>query len=53
MTSESKMRKVKRKLHYNRSSAWGGFLKEKMKGIKGVSFFNASFRKRLKKISME
>lgn len=46
MASQNKMRKVSRKLHWGRA---GLFLKEKVKGIKGVSFYNASFRKNLKK----
>ena len=47
MTAESKMRKVSKKLHWGRG---GGWLKEVGKGIKRLSFFNASQRRANKKI---
>lgn len=42
MASENKKRKVSKKLHWGRG---GNFLKEKGKGVKGVSFFTSSQRK--------
>ena len=41
MASESKMRKVSKKLHWGRG---GGFLKACGRGIKRLDFFNASQR---------
>jgi len=46
MTSENKMRKVNKKLHWGRG---GAFLKARVKGIKGLDFFNASQRLKEKK----
>jgi hypothetical protein len=42
MTSENKLRKVSKKLHWGRG---GRFLKAIGKGIKRLDFFNASQRK--------
>lgn len=42
MASESKKRKVAKKLHWGRGGAW---LKAIGKGIKGLSFFTPSQRK--------
>ena len=47
MTSESKMRKVSKKLHWGRGGNW---LKEFRKGIRRVSFYTASQRRVDKKI---
>jgi len=47
MTSENKMRKVSKKLHWGRGGRW---LKVLHKGIKGVSFYTASQRRKDKKI---
>ncbi len=47
MASESKKRKVDKKLHWGRGGAW---LKAKGKGIKGLSFFTPSDRKENNKI---
>jgi len=46
MTSESKLRKVSKKLHWGRD---GRFLKSFGKGIKRLNFFNASQRQKNKK----
>jgi len=50
MTSESKKRKVDKKLHWGRGR-W--FLKHKGRGIKGLDFFNASQRQKNKKIETD
>ena len=50
MASEKKMRKVSKKLHWGRGGRW---LKEKLAGFKGVSFFNASQRKLNNKINLD
>ena len=50
MTSESKMRKVSKKLHWGRGGRW---LKEFRKGIKGLSFYTASQRRNDKKIDYD
>ena len=42
MSSESKKRKVDKRLHWGRDRRW---LKMKGKGIKRITFFNASQRK--------
>lgn len=42
MASESKLRKIAKKLHWGRGGSW---LKAKGKGIKGVSFFTPTQRK--------
>lgn len=47
MTSENKLRKVSKKLHWGRG---GGFLKAFGKGIKRLDFFNASQRRKNNKI---
>jgi hypothetical protein len=44
------MRKIDKKLHPGRGSA---FLKSKGKGIKGISFYNASERKARKETKTE
>lgn len=44
--SESKKRKTNKKLHPGRG---GAFLKSKLK-LKGVAFYNSSFRQSLKKL---
>jgi hypothetical protein len=46
MASENKKRKVDKKLHWGRG---GGFLKESGPGIKRLSFYTSSRRKKLKK----
>jgi len=46
MTAENKKRKVSKKLHWGRG---GYFLKASVKGIKGLDFFNASQRLKIKK----
>ena len=50
MTSESKMRKVSKKLHHGRGGSW---LKEFRKGIKRLSFYTASQRRQDKKINID
>lgn len=50
MASEKKMRKVNKRLHWGRGGRW---LKEKGKGIKGLSFFTPSQRQINKKIEIE
>lgn len=50
MTSENKLRKVNKKLHWGRG---GRFLKSVGKGIKRLDFYNASQRKKDNKIEYE
>lgn len=50
MASESKMRKVDKKLHWGRG---GGFLKSNLGRLKRVFFYNASDRQKNKKIEDE
>lgn len=50
MASEKKFRKVSKKRHWGRGGAW---LKEKIAGIKGLSFYTPSLRKSLKKFDDE
>lgn len=50
MTSENKLRKVSKKLHWGRG---GRFLKTTTKGIKRLDFYTASQRRKDKKIEYE
>lgn len=50
MASEKKMRKVSKRHHWGRGGAW---LKEKLAGIKGLSFFTPALRRREKKVILD
>lgn len=50
MTAESKLRKISKKLHWGRSSY---FLKARVKGIKGLDFFNGSQRLKEKRETLK
>ncbi len=47
MASEKKMRKTAKKLHWGRGGSW---LKEKVAGVKGVSFYTPAKRRLDKKV---
>lgn len=50
MASSKKLRKTDKKRHFGRGGAW---LKDKAPGIKGVSFYNASQRRRDKRVDLD
>lgn len=48
MTSENKLRKVSKKLHWGRGGTWLKHAGHGFKGIKRLDFFNGSQRQELK-----